>query len=611
MNPITPNISNSYQNSPRTSSNTENAPVSQNHPTWVERQPGVRIIREGLNDASTLMESPSKRLMYFLYLASTKKNPTINIKAILTLLDQIKDEELSGTKAEFIVKNIIHNDSLSPYLRWHLGTGIYRSDLGLAKDILQNTVEYNDYSVKQPISIDLINNALEHQKLELYEAFASNASFPLNVRIRESCARADTSQKTELFKVLTQELEKLFGEILNGKKIIHDCDISGYLRGVMEEFNKNEWIQTPQVQNLIKLNIERETKNILEATHFDEETNLIIFTGCYQYYDDSEGKLDIKAIVQAAVRALPTLTHYDEETYKALEVELSSYEKLGLIHEEPIQELLGQIGMNQCREFENDLDCIFVALKYIENAAKKICILNNLFTKKLQRKTFKSLEDLESILNYHLGNLNQEELSTILGGISQSIDGMLVHSKCPDDFIKKLKFIHDIFNVLYENIYASVIRQESIQNIIFSTKTQSLLKQGRENPYEAYLKNKDLRGISNLLAAFTEVIADPVIRVDFRPEIKELLNPSKTSIHCEPHPYEQRLSEYYFAILEKYYELLCGKNPHELALNLLYEHFELVKSKGVIIPYFITQLEKHKLNKFTKAFERIDLNETP
>ncbi len=570
-------------------------------PTSVNRKPDAKI-PQLLNRPATITTTRTEALLWALNRLESNQG---NIDQFLQLLTTTKDEELIGTKAKFIVNNILHNDSLSIDSRKDLGTEIYKRDLDLAKDILQNAIKFKLCGVNPTISLDLINNALEHQKLELYKAFASNSSFPLDMRIRQSCERAHPTHKTQLGTVFTQELKKLFEKILNGKTVIHGGDMLTYLADVMAEFNNQQWIQTPELQKLIKWGIERETENILEATHLKEETNLIIFRECCQYYSRSEGELDIKAIVQAAARALPTIS-YNEKSYQDLDIALSSYQKLGLIHEEPIQDVLSQIGMNQCRGLQNNLDYIFVALKYIQNAEKRICILKNGFTGEPQRKTFEYLDELAGVLEYHLDNLNQEERNIILLGISQSVDAMLTHSKWPSDFPKKHEAIYEIFKTLYEKIEDPVLHKKSIQNIIFSTKTQ--LSQGSENLYEAYLETKDLSGY-NFFAAFTEVIEDPENEADFRPEIKELLTPSRDAIHCDPHPYEQRLSEYYFAILKKYHQLLSESSSYDSAMDLLFERFESVKSQGVIIPYFITQWEQLKRNAQKRNAQRYSIDQ--
>ncbi len=426
MNPITPNISHSYQNSPRTSSNTENAPVSRNHPTCPERKKAVDIIRMGLNNASTPVERPSKRLMYLLDLASTQKNPTNNIDPFLTLLDQIKDEELFGTKAEFIVENIIHHTSLKYDLRLRLATAILANttDQDQIKAILLQTVKYRDKTwhlilpkqERRPISILLIDKAPEDLKPMLYKAFACNSALPLDVRMRNLYGRIDTSQKTELFKIFFKHLKALFKKIIKvGDDGFFQCCLKNfyghtecsYLDSVMKAFHKHEWTQEPKLQELIKLMIERETEAILSASSLSVSAGFVVIQSCMQYYN---GELNRKDIAKAAARMLTT-----QETLQCLIDEIEVYKNLGLINEEPMQKLLVQIGMNKCSEvdfkLEDDLKVIFVALKYIQDAEKKFQILNNIFEGELQETAFEDLEKLKNILERHSDSLSSEEFN--------------------------------------------------------------------------------------------------------------------------------------------------------------------------------------------------------
>ncbi len=576
MNPIRLNTTHSYPNQPITPSNTASSPVPRNGPTAPERKPDAEIIRQGLNNTPSIMQNPRNAVLHLLGIAKRYPNRSFNIDSILRLLAQIQDDERLGTKEDFILKNIIDDESLNPDFRLRLGA---------------------------KANLNLINQAPEDQKLELYEAFASDSKFPLDLRIRELCTQVDTHQKTGLCSIFIQPFKNLLSDILNDADDFYNSNAGDYLEQVMKEFENNGWIQTPELQDLIKCGIESETEKILNTADSEYNAGYPIIQSCIPY---CHGKLDRERVAQVIACAIKSATDC-----QLLEVELSICKKIGLIGENPIQELLVQIAMNQCESDDRNVSAMLLAITYIQNSEKRIQILNDMFAGELREVMFEDLKHLLSVLKEGLNELDQQELSTILWGISQSIDAML-NSKEPMIWRKQLKAIYRILKLLYKNIDDPKVHLSSIQNIIFNTKRESFLNDGNESIYTAYLDIHYINCPDAFVEAFYEVLLDTNIEKSYsyevlldtnieksyRKEIQDLYNESKESQEERfTYSYEKRLLEYYCEIIDSYYDCLLDDIAGAETLQCLMQ----VRKYYTMSSYINKHLPEHFSDKITKV----------
>ncbi len=639
---------------PITIYNRPSSEIPENGPTAPNRKPDPENIRQNLQNAPALKKTEIKTLETLL--EHLEDNQDADPTFAFTLLNQIKDEEILGTKEDYIIK-IIDNKRLNSDFRFQLGVQIYQTNPAENKAIALKLIDslYKCKDIK--VSLKLINNAPENQKLELLKASASNSNFYLDLRIRELCKLADPNQKIELFNIFKGELQKIIDELLSYGN--SEYDSGEYLEKAMEEFKNNEWLDKPEIQDLIKWGIESETEKILEE--YDSEPNTIypIIKNCIRYHHK---ELDRGRMAQAIACAIKSAIDYI--SFKG---GLSVCKKVGFIGENPIQELLVQIamnpqkafnerlddmyqqevldyeldyiflslkhihsreqrililnnmfaeelqkttledllvqiGMNQHEAFKDDFNYIFLALKHIDSNEQRIQILNNMFAGKLQKVTFQDLNELLCFLQSDINSWNQEEHSVILSKISTSIDAM-IDSNEPQGYTEKLEVIDRILSFLYKNINDPKVHLSSIQDIIFNTK-RSFLNQGNKNIYTAYLSTKDLSHSNVFVEAFSEVLFDTNTKKAYRTKIQELCSESEESQKKRAaYLYEQRLFEYYCLIIDTCYNSLSHLSELEAHIQILRNLAE-VKQYYDMSHYINKSLSKYlpgKIKKFLKT----------
>ncbi len=540
----------------------------------------LRFIRSGLSNALSMKQNPRQKLEYLLGLFSQQKNQSIKVDPFLTLLAQIKDEDLSCTKEEFIVEKIIHNKSLHCDFRLWLGTRILQAqtDPAKAKDILLKTIQYPDYENYNPISIALIEKAPKQLQPELYEDFLLNSDFDLLLRAEISNRLPDINKKSNIIECFTQDLSRFL------KHCIRDNEDSPLpltwsignnpsleLENLLVAFEKNNWIQEPGVQAVINQGIVSEREKLKENLNSNSEFECVAIPCLMQYIKCEDYKQEL---VQDIARSLLTFKYIDSFQYA-----LAIYEEYPLIWERPIQEALITIGMNQVERSEQHLHFIFKALTCIQDPQKRDAILRNMFSETARGITFDDLKMFDALLYVNIEKLTEEECTFILLEVSASLDAMLSCTHPTGKYVQ-LDTIYSVFKSLYKKIEDPSVRLKSIQNMIFNTKA-SIDAGGDRGPYDSYLDTKVLRDLDEFVKAFSEVLLDPDTQGDYRPEIKELFNQSGAPFQRHTHPCEYRLYDYYSQIIERCYDSF----PADIARDKVLTVLTHVLSMNILTPY--------------------------